>query len=104
MKLADQSRFLMGFDFAGLTLGGSGSGVRLDCAFAGKYRIGIEVQLPDDQFCDGIALQNVGLRIHGNHVVVGGIAAAGVGVLETCRVRTLAIDHHPAHRLVNGGG
>ena len=57
------------------------------CSLAGECRIGIEVQPPDHKFGDGIALQNVGLRIHGNHVVVIGIAAAGIGAFQSLRCR-----------------
>ena len=104
MELPHERGFPMRFNVTAIgrrRVGSAGYGA---AAFAGKGRVGVQVQLTDDQLGDGIALQNVGLRVHRDHVVIVGIARAGVGTLQARCVGPLAIDHDPPNRFVNRRG
>ena len=61
-------------------------------ALAGEGRIGIKIQFPDDQLRDGIALQNMRLRIHRDHIVVTGIIPTAVRIFHARGLGTLPVD------------
>ena len=101
MEFSHQGGFLMRLNVPVLCRGPVGRGTGRDRFLAHKCRIGIQIQVADDQLGDRVALQNVGLRIHCDHVIVIGIASAGIGVFQPSCVGALAIDYHAPYRVIN---